>query len=146
MDGLVMFYPDDVLFVLAIASTGGRIRITGDHGDGTSIWRDRVRHDADCALRLVGTRNSFERYYRRFATVERQTIELGLAVASGDEQDGAAIGKILRISLGRRLTLIEGKLAVRATVSAQKPQMSSAAVRCTVLYGHDDVLEIGRKL
>src|SRR5882757_11104566 len=118
-----MFHPDDVLFVLAIASTRGRIRITSNHGNCTSIWRDRVRHDANRARSLVRTRNSLERYCRRFATVEWQTIKLGLAVATRHKQDFAAIGKILRVPLGRRLPLIEGKLAIWATVSAQQPKM-----------------------
>src|SRR5882757_1719559 len=99
MHSFVMLYPDDVLFVLAVASLGRWFRIAGNHRDGMSIRRDRVRHDSHCAWRLVGTRDSLNGDYRRFATVERQTIELGLAVTTGDEQDCAAIGNILWISL-----------------------------------------------
>jgi hypothetical protein len=50
------------------------------------------------------------------------------------------------VSFSRGFTLIKGKLAIRAAIRAQKPKMSSAALCCTVLHGHDNVLEIGRKL
>ncbi len=143
---VLMLDPDGVFFVGDVLGAGGGFGVGGDDGDAAAVGRDGVGDDVDGGGGLRGGGGALELDRCGLAATERETVEAGLLVATGEEEDGAVVGEILGAGLAGGVGGVEGELAIGRAVGAEQPEVLLAAVGGAVLQGDDDVLEVGREL